>query len=404
MIGTRGAAQAADLTDVRTTNLTVVLRYVRAHAPCSRADIAASTGLNKATVSSLVTDLLDRRLLRETGLVANRIGRPATMLTLESRPYAAVGIEVAADHMTAVAIDLAGERLLSWRRASPLTGPPGKAVAAVAALAGRVVGKVTGQGRQILGLTVAVPGLVAADDTVRFAPHVGWPELDLRAQLVKALRRPAYDVAVDNDANLAALAEQRDGGYADIPDLVHLLGGVGVGAGIIVDGRPLRGGHGRAGQIGHLQLDPAGPECGCGRRGCLDAYVGLPALVRRALPDTGADGPVVDYAPEIERIVALAGAGDATVTGALAEAGRRLGHAVATLADLLDPRVVLLGGSFVPLAPWLLPAAEAEVRARVSTPDACRVAVSTLGAGAAAVGGAARALDRVEAGHLPAVP
>ena len=87
--------------------------------PCSRADIAASTGLNKATVSSLVADLIDRRLLRETGLTENRIGRPATMLMLDGRPYAAVGIEVAADHLTAVAVDLAGERLLSWRRAFP---------------------------------------------------------------------------------------------------------------------------------------------------------------------------------------------------------------------------------------------------------------------------------------------
>ena len=128
MIGTRGTAQPADLADVRTTNLAVVLRYVRIHAPCSRADIAASTGLNKATVSSLVTDLLDRRLLRETGMAENRIGRPAAMLTLESRPFAAVGIEVAADHLAAVAVDLTGARLLSWRRAFPgLSATSGRA-------------------------------------------------------------------------------------------------------------------------------------------------------------------------------------------------------------------------------------------------------------------------------------
>ena len=109
VIGTRGGPQPADLADVRTTNLAVVLRYVRTHAPCSRADIAASTGLNKATVSSLVTDLLDRRLLRETGhdrepdRPARRDADPA------SAPYAAIGLEVAADHLTAVAVDLAGD-------------------------------------------------------------------------------------------------------------------------------------------------------------------------------------------------------------------------------------------------------------------------------------------------------
>jgi predicted NBD/HSP70 family sugar kinase len=404
VIGTRGTAQPADLTDVRTTNLAVVLRYVRTHTPCSRADIAANTGLNKATVSSLVADLLERRLLRETGMAGNRIGRPAALLMLESRPYAAVGIEVAADHLAAVALDLDGGRLLSWRRSFPgLDAPPGRAEAAVAALAGRVAAKLTGQGRRILGLTVAVPGSVTTAGGVRFAPHLGWADLDLRPALLKTLRHPAYDVAVDNDANLAALAEHRSGPHAGTPDLVALIGGAGVGAGVIAAGRLIAGDRGLAGQIGHLQLDPGGPLCRCGRRGCLEAYAGLHALIRRALPDPDADGPITDYAPELDRLAALAGAGDGTVVGAFAEAGRRLGQAVSVLTDLLDPRVVVLGGVFADLAPWLLPAAEAEVKARAVVPgEPGRVVVSTLGPGAVAAGGAALALDRLEAGELPA--
>jgi len=403
VIGTRRTAQSADLTDVRMTNLAVVLRYVRTHAPCSRADIAGATGLNKATVSSLVSDLLERNLLRETGLAENRIGRPATMLTLQGRPYAAVGLEIAADQLAAVAVDLTGERLLSWRRAFPgLDGAPGRAEAAVAALAGRVVTKLTGQGHRILGLTVAAPGLVNADGRVRFAPHLGWSDLDLRAALLKTLHHPEYDVVVDNNANLAALAEYRGGVRAGTPDLVCLIGGVGVGAGIIADGRLVRGARGFAGQIGHLQLDPAGPLCRCGRHGCLEAYAGLPALVRAATPSP--DEPITDYAPEIERISALASSGDHVVLGALTEAGRRLGHAISVLTDLLDPQVVVLGGVFAQLSAWLLPAAEAEAKSRAlavgDTPG--QIVVSTLEPGSAAAGGAALALDRLENGHLPA--
>jgi predicted NBD/HSP70 family sugar kinase len=391
------------LTDVRTTNLAVVLRYVRTHAPCSRADIAASTGLNKATVSSLVADLLERRLLRETGMAENRIGRPAAMLTLESRPYAAIGLEVGADHLVAIAVDLTGERLLSWRRAFPgLGGTAGRAEAAVAALAGRVVAKLTAQGRQILGLTVAVPGLVTAAGGVRFAPYLGWSDLDLKPALTKALRRPEYDIVVDNDANLAALAEHRSGAYAGTPDLIALIGGVCIGAGLIADGRLVRGGQGFAGQVGHLQLDPAGPLCRCGRRGCLEAFAGLPALVRNALPDTVADGPVTDFAPELERITALAAAGDEVATRALSEGGSRIGQAVSVLADVLDPHVVVLGGAFATLSPWLLPAVEAEVKARAVPGEAGHVVVSTLDPGSAAAGGAALALDRLESGRLPA--
>lgn len=108
MITSTTDPQPADFADVRATNLAVVLRFVREHAPCSRADIAASTGLNKATVSSLVADLIDRRLVRETGLTENRVGRPATMLVLDGSPYAAIGIEINVDYVTAVAVDLSG--------------------------------------------------------------------------------------------------------------------------------------------------------------------------------------------------------------------------------------------------------------------------------------------------------
>jgi predicted NBD/HSP70 family sugar kinase len=404
VISTHGMTRPADLSDVRTTNLAVVLRFVRTHAPCSRADIAASTGLNKATVSSLVTDLLDRHLLRETGLTENRIGRPASMLTLQSRPYAAIGIEVAADQLVAIAVDLTGERLLTWRRAYPgLNGAPGRAEAAVAALAGRVVAKMAAQDRRVLGLTVAAPGLVGAGGGVRFAPHLGRPELDLGSALERGLRHPGYDVVIDSAANLAALAEYRIGAEADTPNLLTLLGDVEIGAGIVADGRGLRGGRGFAGQAGHLQVDCAGPQCRCGRQGCLEAVAGLPALVRHALPDSDHDGPVTDFAPELDRITALAGAGDAHVTGALAETGRLLGRGVSMLAELLDPQVVVLGGSFATLAPWLLPAVQAELASRTPGGNSgCRVTASTLHPDAAALGGAMLALDRLEAGKLPA--
>ncbi|WP_285679903.1 ROK family transcriptional regulator [Actinoplanes sp. NBRC 103695] len=401
---TDGSDVISSLTDVRATNLAAVLRHVRTHAPCSRTDIAAATGLNKATITSLVGELLDRRLLRETGPAGNRIGRPASLLSLEARPYAAVGISVAADHLTAVALDLDGERLLSWRRAFPGLGPSspgpsspggsysaGRAEAAVASLAGRVAAKLTGQGRRILGLAVAVPGAVADDDTVRFAPHLGWADLDLRPALEKVLRGPGYEVVVENDANLAVLAEHRFGARAGTPDLVALLGGTEVSAGMIAGGSLVRGDHGLAGRVGHLPLDPDGPACRCGRRGCLEAYAGLPALIRAGLPDAEADGPIEDYAPELARLAALAGSGDVTALAALTEAGRRLGQAVSILSDLLDPRAVVLGGTFTTLARWLVPAVEAEAKLTVSTMDPAAVAT----------GAAALALDRLESGSLP---
>jgi predicted NBD/HSP70 family sugar kinase len=349
------------------------------------------------------------------------------MIVVDGAPYAAIGLEVNTDHLTVVAMDLAGDRLLSWRRAfTGLGAPPPKAIAAITALARRAVARVHGDGRNVLGLAIGVAGLVDADGVVRLAPNLGWRDVALREAVVAALDEPGFTVAVENDANLAARAEHRYGPYAGVANLVHLNGHVGVGAGIVSDGRLLRGGLGFAGEIGHIQVDPDGPPCACGRRGCLEAVAGVGALVRQlatgaepsASPDPGVDGTGIDRAgradaaaaldlePEVEDLVRRAQAGDAAVHAAVGDAGRHLGHAIAVLSNLVNPEVVILGGYYVPLAPWLLPAAEAELRNRAVAPDAggCRLAVSTLGHNATATGGAASVLDSVDAGQLPLRP
>ncbi|MFI6451634.1 ROK family protein [Streptosporangium amethystogenes] len=400
MITSTTDPRPADFADVRATNLAVVLRFVREHAPCSRADIAASTGLNKATVSSLVADLIDRRLVRETGLTENRVGRPATMLVLDGSPYAAIGIEINVDYVTAVAVDLSGERLLSWRRSFPgAAGTVGQAMATVAGIVRRVVNRMTKQERQVLGLTVGVPGLIGTDGTVRIAPNLGWRDADLCGDLTKALRDPGFPVQVDNDANLAALAEHRFGPHAGTANLVYLTGEIGVGAGIILDGRLRRGGQGYGGEIGHIQLDPLGAECRCGRLGCLEAVAGIGAVLEHATISPA------EVELELDEVVRLARGGDPGTLGVLDTVGRNLGKGVAVLANLLNPEVVILGGYYVPLAPWLLPAVETETRGRTIAPDAggCRVVASTLGYGAAALGGAARVLDSVDSGRLPRI-
>jgi predicted NBD/HSP70 family sugar kinase len=391
--------QPADFADVRATNLAVVLRHLRLNAPCSRADIAAGTGLNKATVSSLVTDLIERRLVREVGMTENRIGRPATMLVLDGSPYAAIGLEVNADYLTAVALDLAGERLLSWRRSfTGTTSSPGQAIASLAALAKRAVGKMAREQRRVLGLTVGVPGLVDPDGVVSLAPNIGWEGVDLRKSLLSALNDPAYPLLVDNDANLAVMAEQRFGGHG-VANLVALTGGAGIGAGIVADNRLLRGARGFAGEFGHLPLVADGPPCACGRRGCLEALAGLGAIIKQALPD--AEG--TEFGPHVDEIHRLAKAADQRVLQALSVTGQHLGHAISLVANLLNPSVVTLGGYFTVLAPWLIPDASRELVARSVAADAggTRIVASALDVSAAAAGGASRVLDAIDEGVLP---
>jgi predicted NBD/HSP70 family sugar kinase len=396
--------QPADSAGVRATNTAAVLRYVRTNAPCSRADIAAATGLHKTSVSSIVADLIDRRLLREVGMTENRVGRPATMLVPDGEPYATIGLEVGTDELTALAVDLSGARLLSWRRA--FTGaftPPGHAVATIAALAARAAARVARAGRQVLALTVGVPGMVDGGGKVRLSSGLGWRDVDLRRDLTIALRRPSYPVVVDSDANLAVQAEHRYGTYAGVADLVFLTGGARIGAGVITDGRLLRGSRGFTGELGHLPVIPDGPACPCGRLGCLQTAAGIPALIRRALPDTEDDIATSDLGPEIDEIVRRARVKDATTLTALADAGRWLGHGASILANVVNPELVIVGGHYTALAEWLLPHAEAELRLRSLAPDAggCRIVPASLAHEAVTLGSAARTLDHMDAGHAP---
>lgn len=392
----------ADFAVVRATNLAVVLRHVHDNAPCSRADIAAVTGLNKATVSSLVADLIDRRLLRETGLTERRIGRPATMLVLDGEPYVALGIEVNTDYLALSAIDLGGARILSWRRSfDGLDSTAARAATAIAALARRAAARIDRQDRRIIGLTVGVPGLVTPAGVVANAPNLGWSDVDLTAALRSALSNPAYPVTVDNDANLGALAEYRYGVAAGHPDSAYLTGELGLGAGILVGGQLVRGSRGAAGEIGHVEVVADGPLCACGRRGCLEAVAGTAAIVRRIDPDNTEEA-LRDLDPEVAEIARRARAGDKEVVSALTDIGGLLGRGVAVLANVLNPSLIVLGGHYVPLAEWLLPSAQAELNRRVLAPDAggCRLAISELAHSAAASGGAASVLDAVDYAKL----
>lgn len=396
---------------VRETNLRTVLRTVRELAPCSRAAVAAATGLNKTTVSSLVTDLMARGLVRETGETSQRrVGRPGVLLALDDRSVAAIGLEVNVDYLSVVAVDLLHRELV--HRHVPLDARSAGALDCAHRIAD-ILREVTEgpelRGRSVLGVSVAVPGLIdSPSGTVKRAPNLGWLAVPLRELLRSHLVGSPLSEAtilVDNDANLGAMAEYRFGPLAGLSDLVYVTGEVGIGAGVLTGGELLRGAGGFAGEIGHLELAPDGPECSCGRRGCLEALAGIGAILRAALPDLVADRPLSgrDVADLVEVAVERALSGDRTAVAALEEAGTWLGRGVATLVNVVNPGAVVLGGYFVPMAPWLLPRCRAAALAHSFAPEAggCRVEPSDLGMSAASRGGAAVMIHGLDSGDLP---
>ncbi|WP_405059754.1 ROK family transcriptional regulator [Kribbella sp. NBC_01505] len=395
-------AVAADHVSLRRNNLSVVLRHVRDSGPKSRARIAADTGLNKATVSSLVAELVERGLLREGSADSTRaLGRPGQLVELDGSGVCGVGAEINVDYLAVTALDLAGDTVLERR--VPVDAAhldPGTTLDRLAVLIRDALVAVALRSGQLAGVTLAVPGLVRGDTGgLSLAPNLGWGELEVAAEMRSRLGDPSYPLLIDNEANLAALAAfsvlRKD---TPLQDLVLLTGAVGVGGGVVSNGQLVRGGRGYSGEVGHMPVAPPGRICGCGRTGCWETVVGLSALLHKA---TDKDDPVRDPSLDVEQrlagITERAENGDARTLSALKDVGAWLGIGGAILVNILNPDVLVLGGYFAALGPWLKEPLEQAIRDRVIAPDGggCRVVRSELGFAAAVRGGAQIALDQV---------
>ncbi|MCW2881973.1 MAG: hypothetical protein JWQ95_6073 [Sphaerisporangium sp.] len=395
--------QALGHASLRRANLALVLRHLRDEGSCSRSDIADATGLHRATVSSLMAELLDRGLVREVGIEhVGAIGRPRRAVALDGAHVGVLGTEINVDYVAVYGTDLSGRVLVERRVGFDAMGMgPDRSLKELGRVAKDALADLTRTGAFPAGIGVAVPGLVdVARGAVAFAPNLGWRDLPLAERLRAEIGDVGAPVMVDNDANLAALAEYTGGVAAGTPDMVYLTGEVGVGGGIVVGGKLLRGADGFSGEVGHMPVDPTGSRCGCGRTGCWETKVGLAALVRAATPELAYElgtAPTPDPEERVAEIARGLAAGDPRVLAAVAEVGRWLGLGGSILVNLFNPRVIVLGGYFAKLAERLIPPAQAELeRLVIAGPAArCRFVASGLGFGAASRGAASMVIDRV---------
>jgi predicted NBD/HSP70 family sugar kinase len=362
--------------------------------------MALDTGLNKATISSLIGELINRGLVQQGGLAKGQVGRPGQRLQLGDT-VVGVGVQIDTGYVAVYAVDLSGnvrhERRISCD-VSRLRAD--QALELAAQLVSESVLVVESADATALGVTVAVPALVNSTlGTVSHAALLDWHNVPVGTMLAERLDRPAYPILVENDAHLAALAEYIVGSAAGSPNLLLLTGDGGLGAGIVADGRLVRGAVGYAGQVSHLPLDPQGPPCRCGRRGCWETLVGVPALLHMAAdPDDEVRNPNRDLVDRLTELTHRAENGDTRTLSAFQHVGRWLGIGAAVIVDVLNPEVLVLGSSFAVLGGWLLDPMTRELAAWATDSQEshrCRVELSTLGLTAAACGGAQLILESV---------
>ncbi len=340
-------ARKVDGQSMQQANRALVLALIRHDPTLSRASIARQTTLSPASVSGIVDHLIREGFVREEAAAATGVvGRRPMRLVFNPAARVTLGIAIDVRDITAGLVDLGGKMRATQRAPIAPEARPAAIVDTVAQVARRALRGV--DSRDVLGVGVAVPGLVRwPDGVILFSPNLGWRDVPIQAMLEERLGRP---VLVDNEVRALALAEHSYGAARGARTVVVIDAAYGVGGAVIIDGALYRGVHGAAGEVGHNIVEPNGAVCGCGNRGCLETVASAHGLVARAT-DALAAGRASALTADasggltLDHIVAAARAGDALACELLARAATYLGLAVANAIDNWDPERVVLSGS-----------------------------------------------------------
>ncbi|MGQ4538042.1 ROK family transcriptional regulator [Dermabacteraceae bacterium P7074] len=359
--------------------LAVLESIIAGRGESSRADVATATKLTRPTVSALVEGLLAAGLVEERESVRAGTGRPKTPLIASSK-VVGLGAEVAADHLRVLGLGLDGSTVIDEARHTEVALRSPEQTALQLAELLRSCRERLPQGTRISALTVSLPARISGDGTcVASGPNIGWRDVPF-SKLVADAGWSETPVFLANDANLAAHheADARPG-----ESFLFLHGETGIGGAIVVDGTPLPGTHGWAGELGHLPLVPGGARCGCGLEGCLEAYVGFHALRKRAgLPDSTCLDTIAGRLSANQKLTD--------------QIGHEIGTALAGAFTLLDIDSLVLSGYFAPLAPALHKSLSQALSAH-SFAEQIHISPAAQSRGVEVLGAAQASLQRVRA-------
>jgi len=375
---------------VRRANLSAIVRELHAGGPLSRSELVGRTGLTRSAIRGLIGELAAADLVSEERAVPQGTpGRPSPLVSLNPRGAVVLALEIAVDSLAVALVGLGGT-VFELRRVDRPSGHASvEAIAAdLADLASAALARNPSLD-PIAGVGVSVVGVVRrSDGFVSMAPNLGWRDVPLGAALAGALGM-SVPVSVANDADLGVLVEHRRGAARGLDHVLFISGEYGVGGGLIVGGRPLTGAAGYAGEVGHMPVNPNGTACRCGSIGCWETEVGEGALLRLAGRPPGGGRS------ELDLVLDEAEAGSPAALSAVDQVGRWLGIGLAGLVNILDPQLIVLGGLFGRIHPYVARTLEAELdRRALSAPRSlARVVPATLGVDAPLLGAAELAFE-----------
>ncbi|WP_258066816.1 ROK family protein [Arthrobacter sp. GMC3] len=332
-------------------NQAVILDSIRrSKEGLSRVELAGSAGLAAQTVSNICRRLLDSELIMEAGKETSGPGKPRTILRLNPQGMYAIGVHIDPALTSFALVDAVGTVLDSKEIPTDLANTPEVAIVAMGAEIKAMIVRADIDEQRIAGVGVATPGPVdVARGMVVEPPHMpGWTRVPLRDILHETTGLP---VVMDKDVTASAVAESWTGS-ACAANFIYIYIGTGIGSGLVIDDQVVRGASGNVGEIGHIMVDPDGPECDCGRRGCIKVTCMPETLVAEAreLGVLAAADPLNPtlLPQDVRDLAAAAANGNSAAAGILSRSAYRMASAASVLTNFLDVERVVFGGPFWP--------------------------------------------------------
>lgn len=321
---------------IKKMNKTIVLDTIRQRQPLSRSDISSTIGLNKATVSSLVFELIQSQLVNEIGPGASSGGRKPTLLLFNSNAGYAIGVDIRIHHVYFVLVNLEGVVIKDLTIAITSIEPD-DIIPEIAKQIKALGNEAPPSPYGVIGIGIGVPGLVDEQHHVVSTPNLGWDNFSLKTSLEHYIDYPVY---IDNEANAGAIGERLYGAGTESDNLIYLSIGVGIGAGILVNGQLYRGTSNFSGEVGHMTVTEEGPLCRCGNHGCWETLASEKALLDKATKRRGQSEREIT----LDQLIELAQAGDRATIELFEEVGAHLGVGLANLVNVLNPELIIIGG------------------------------------------------------------
>ena len=374
-----------------------VLRLIWREHQISRAEISHQLGLSRSTVTEIVRDLMPSGFITEVGEGKSSGGRKPVLLEFQDNAKVILGIDIGATHVSVAMINLRGKLLLWKEKEYPVREDPEGTYKVIDELCSSCISTLKNGTDMLLSIGVSVPSPV---DPIRpeYLSETIIPAWHGKSGLERLKIKYKVPVYLDNDANLGALAEHWWGAGKGVNDLIFIKMSNGIGAGYIMDGRLYRGAKGLAGEMSHMPIDPNGRICGCGLRGCLATVISAWALVERvqALAVLYPNSSLLYSTPTILDIENAALNGDPLAIQVVSEATYYLTNAITSLVNLINPDMIILGGSFSRLGDLIIKPIQEKINscALVNDVSKTKLSTSTLGSKGIAIGAATLAIEQ----------